>query len=91
MSLSPNMSKFPTKILYPTEFFPVQEPAQQKMVESFVEILESFLGVKKTSFSLAETWAQSPPAEAEGKSLEDYAYTVRPPVLQFTLLYGAKL
>ncbi|KAH6640321.1 amidase signature domain-containing protein [Chaetomium tenue] len=66
---------FPTKILYPTEFFPVQQPAQQRMVESFVGILESFLGVKKTNFSLAEKWAQSPPAEAEGKSLEDYAYT----------------
>ncbi|KAI1122276.1 amidase signature domain-containing protein [Nemania abortiva] len=63
---------FPRAILYPTDFFPSQDEAQQHIVESFILILENFLGVRKTEFSLAGRWADSPPPEAEGKTLAEY-------------------
>lgn len=63
---------YPKKILYPKEFFPHSDPIHQAMVNEYVVILEAFLGVKKTEFSLVERWAQCPPPEAEGKSLKDY-------------------
>ncbi|KAK5079669.1 hypothetical protein LTR70_005984 [Exophiala xenobiotica] len=63
---------YPKKILYPKEFFPHSNPTHQAMVNEYVAVLEAFLGVKKTEFSLVERWAQYPPPEAEGKSLKDY-------------------
>ncbi|KAI1841736.1 hypothetical protein JX266_012104 [Neoarthrinium moseri] len=65
--------KFPRSILYPTDFFPQTDPVQQGWRDKFVSILEDFLGVKKTSFSIAERWAGNPPKEAEGKSLAEFA------------------
>lgn len=35
-------------------------------------MLETFLGVKRTVFSMVEKWAQDPPEEAEGKPLLKY-------------------
>ncbi|KAK4443299.1 amidase 1 [Podospora aff. communis PSN243] len=67
--------QFPKQILYPAEYFPMKDTVQQRIIDSFVQILEAFLGVKKTPFSLAERWAEKPPAEANGKSLDEYAHT----------------
>lgn len=63
---------FPCAILYPTDFFPSQDETQQQIVESFISTLENFLGVKKTDFSLADRWTESPPPEAEGRTLAEY-------------------
>ncbi|KAK5652362.1 hypothetical protein OQA88_10554 [Cercophora sp. LCS_1] len=72
---SPTASKtLPKEILYPTEFFPHGDSVQQGLIDNFVVILEEFLGVKKTNFTLAERWAADPPIEAQGKSLAEYAY-----------------
>ncbi|KAH6658971.1 amidase signature domain-containing protein [Truncatella angustata] len=64
---------FPRSILYPTDFFPQSDKVQQGLRDNFVNILEDFLGVKKTSFSIADRWAANPPEEAEGKSLAEFA------------------
>ncbi|GAB1319268.1 hypothetical protein MFIFM68171_09478 [Madurella fahalii] len=63
---------FPRRILYPTDFFPQGDSAQQHLIDRFIGLLEEFLGVEKTSFSLAEIWKKNPPVEANGKSFEDY-------------------
>jgi hypothetical protein len=42
------------------------------MTEEFISILEDFLGVKRTQFSIAGKWAQCPPKEAKGKPLLEY-------------------
>jgi hypothetical protein len=68
--------KYPAKILYPTEFFPHSNAQQQAMVDEYVSVLESFLGTKKTVFSLAERWSQCAPTEAEGLGLRDYLGSV---------------
>lgn len=45
-------------------------------MESFISTLENFLGVKKTDFSLADRWTESPPPEAEGRTLAEYMIRV---------------
>ena len=64
--------KFPSVILYPVDFFPHRNLNQQAMVEAFIKVLEDFLGVKTTRFSLVERWNQRPPMEAQGRSIKDY-------------------
>ena len=77
MKLTSASSQLPSKIIYPTDFFPHQDKTQQAMVEEFVTILKDFLNVKKTEMSFTEQWAREPPSEAEGKSLEEYLKMAR--------------
>ncbi|KAJ2977834.1 hypothetical protein NUW58_g7686 [Xylaria curta] len=63
---------FPRSILYPTDFFSSQDETVQEIMGSFTSILENFLGVRRTEFSLADRWTESPPPEAEGKALQEY-------------------
>ncbi|KAK2603985.1 MutS protein msh4 [Conoideocrella luteorostrata] len=65
-------SGFPSKILYPSEFYPLANAKQQALTEEFISILEDFLGVKRTPFSFAEEWERNPPKEAEGLPLLQY-------------------
>ena len=65
-------NKFPTKVLYLEDFFPHSNVNQQAMVDKFVGVLEKFLGVKATRFSLAERWRQCPPSEAGNRSITEY-------------------
>ncbi|KAJ6006803.1 hypothetical protein N7451_004747 [Penicillium sp. IBT 35674x] len=72
LDLSDNATTFPSKIIYPLDFFPHSNPHHQAMVDEFVGTLESFLGVKRVEISLAERWEQCPPLEANGKPLKQY-------------------
>ncbi|KAL8830608.1 MAG: hypothetical protein Q9191_001333 [Dirinaria sp. TL-2023a] len=65
-------AKFPSKILYPEDFFPHSNRKQQAMVDTFVTVLEKFLGVKAIRTSLAERWRQCPPLEAGDHSITEY-------------------
>ena len=65
-------NRFPSKVLYPEDFFPHNNTNQQAMVDKFVGVLENFLGVKATRFSLAERWRRYPPSEAGGRSITEY-------------------
>lgn len=42
------------------------------MVNDYVNVLESYLGVKRTTFSFVERWSQCPPEEAGGKPLKEF-------------------
>ncbi|KAF5614520.1 D-mandelate dehydrogenase [Fusarium sp. NRRL 25303] len=65
-------SEFPTKILYPKEFYPLANVEQQALTDEFVKILEDFLGVKKTPFSFVEEWENNPPHGAGSLPLLEY-------------------
>ncbi|KAG5755894.1 hypothetical protein H9Q70_001490 [Fusarium xylarioides] len=67
-----SFSEFPSKILYPKEFYPLANTEQQAMTEEFVKTLEDFLGVKRTPFSFVEEWEKKPPKEAGGLPLLEY-------------------
>ncbi|EFR04156.1 amidase [Nannizzia gypsea CBS 118893] len=70
---------WPTTILYPTEWFPLNNSNQQSMTDAFVKALEALLGVTHKEISLAEEWSKSGPEDLRDKSLvdlEDMAVTL---------------
>ncbi|KAF9765336.1 hypothetical protein IL306_002424 [Fusarium sp. DS 682] len=67
-----SFSGFPSKILYPSEFYPLENEEQQALTEEFIAILEDFLGVRRTPFSFVEEWEKNPPKEAGGLALLKY-------------------
>ncbi|CAG8981416.1 hypothetical protein HYALB_00013919 [Hymenoscyphus albidus] len=64
--------EFPKRLLYPSDFFPLADPEQQKMNDAFITIVENYLGVKRTPISITDTWESNPPPEAGKKSLLEY-------------------
>ena len=71
-AVSIDTRKWPEKIIYPTDWFPVKDEGQQKMVEAFLEALEQVLGVTHTKISLEEEWARSGPDGLRDQILEHY-------------------
>ncbi|CAF9916091.1 MAG: hypothetical protein HETSPECPRED_002755 [Heterodermia speciosa] len=67
-----DVKEFPSKILYPEDFFPHSNKSQQAMVDNFVTVLEHFLGARAIRFSLAERWRQNPPSETGDRSITEY-------------------
>jgi hypothetical protein len=65
-------SKWSKKLLYPTDWFPMKNPDQQKMVDHFVAAVEGVLDVKCTKISLEEEWSRSGPEHLRNKSLEQF-------------------
>ena len=51
-------------------------------------ILEEYLGVRKTDFSIAERWTHCPPDEAEGKGIEEYIEKVACIILSLDSLWS---
>ena len=89
MDLSDNSTAFPSKIIYPLDFFPHSNPQHQAIVDEFVGVLESFLGTKRVEISLAERWEKCPPLEANGKPLKQYLSKVGIQVIhQFVAIWN---
>ncbi|CAN8105645.1 unnamed protein product [Discula destructiva] len=64
---------FPSKIIYPTNFFPLPDVEHQKLLESFFDKLETYLGVKKVEIDLVRLWAESTHADPDARiSLQKY-------------------
>ncbi|KAK3933866.1 amidase signature domain-containing protein, partial [Diplogelasinospora grovesii] len=69
---APNaVARRPKKVLYPTDFFPHDNPHQQALIDKWMKTLE-LMGFERTNFSIAERWNQCPPPEANGKSIREY-------------------
>ncbi|KAI9733664.1 MAG: hypothetical protein M1834_003266 [Cirrosporium novae-zelandiae] len=71
--------KFPSKrpsIIYPLDYLPVGNPHQMKLIDSFVNDLESYLGTDAVKVSIASLWDKSPPSEAQGQPVRDYLQDV---------------
>lgn len=66
-----SFSSTPT-ILWPTDFWPIANQAQQELVEEFVADLEKTLGVQKTEVSIKELWAKKTSEEANSSDIEEY-------------------
>lgn len=58
-----------TRILYPTDFFPLPNPGHQELLESFIEKLESYLGIKRVEVNLAQLWMDKSPFESNALTL----------------------
>ncbi|OHE96222.1 glutamyl-tRNA(Gln) amidotransferase [Colletotrichum orchidophilum] len=57
--------KKPTRILYPTDYWPVSDENSQKVFDKFIARLESFLGVQRTHINLARLWKETNPEGVE--------------------------
>ena len=46
------------------------------MVDEYVVVLESYLGVERITFTLIECWSQCPPEEAGANPLKEFLFKV---------------
>lgn len=63
--------KKPTKLIVPTDYWPVTDAESQKVFDSFIAKIERYLGVSKTEMNLADSWKKSN-SENTSETLEDY-------------------
>uniref|UniRef100_A0A0B7JQF9 Amidase domain-containing protein n=1 Tax=Bionectria ochroleuca TaxID=29856 RepID=A0A0B7JQF9_BIOOC len=63
--------KNPTRLIYLTDYWPVKDETSQKLFDAFINKVEDFLGVTRTSFSLADLWNESRPADID-ESIDQY-------------------
>ncbi|KAJ8130621.1 hypothetical protein O1611_g3006 [Lasiodiplodia mahajangana] len=63
--------KKPTKLIYPTDYWRVDDEASQQVFETFITLVEDFLGVKRTEISVAGTWKETRP-EGTDESMGKY-------------------
>ncbi|KAL7914159.1 amidase signature domain-containing protein [Trichoderma velutinum] len=60
-----------TKLIYLTDYWPVNHDESQKVMENFITRVESFLGVNRTNINLADTWKRTRP-EGTDESISKY-------------------
>ncbi|KAI0111137.1 putative glutamyl-tRNA amidotransferase subunit A [Nemania sp. FL0031] len=65
----------PTKLIYPTDYWQVDDEASQQAFESFITRIENFLGVKRTEISIADMWKETRPEGAD-ESIAKYFHYV---------------
>ncbi|KAF2642198.1 hypothetical protein P280DRAFT_396785 [Massarina eburnea CBS 473.64] len=68
---SDNCKQKPTKLVYPTDYWPVSDSTSQKVFEDYVQKMERYLGVERTSINLGELWKKTNPVGTD-ECLEDY-------------------
>lgn len=64
-------SKKPSKLLYPTDYWPIDDEETQRVYDAYIAKLERYLGVEKSEVNLAKTWQETNPVKTN-KTLEDY-------------------
>ncbi|GAP92178.1 putative amidase [Rosellinia necatrix] len=62
----------PRSLLIPIDWFPMSNVEQQRIVDSFVNILEAYLQIPTMKISLEEEWSRSGPADLRSKTLEQF-------------------
>ncbi|KAF1954360.1 amidase signature enzyme [Byssothecium circinans] len=62
----------PKRLIYPMDWYPVANEAQQKMNEAFLQALESSLGIQHTRISLLEEWSRTAPENLRNTALTEY-------------------
>lgn len=68
----------PRRIIYPTDFFPIPDPAHQQLIDLFIEKLETLVGTKKDPLSLDKLWDESRPPQSSsaGHTLREFMQKV---------------
>ncbi|EGX45092.1 hypothetical protein AOL_s00173g193 [Orbilia oligospora ATCC 24927] len=67
-----SQAKLPSKIYYLTDWFPMKNDAQQAMVESFLKILENYVGIKHEKVSIAAEWLKSGPEDVRHLTVVEF-------------------
>ena len=71
------IARKPMKLLYPTEYWPVDDPDLQAQYEAFITQLEKYLGIARSPISLEQLWNDHNPVNTT-QSLEEYFFTTFP-------------
>jgi hypothetical protein len=66
--------EMPVELIYPEDFWPLQNESYQIAIDEFVYSLESYMQTKAVRISLQEAWKES--NRAPGVPLADYLKTV---------------
>ncbi|KAI1151056.1 amidase signature domain-containing protein [Nemania diffusa] len=65
--------RLPGKLLYPRDYWdPWMSNAQSHTLERFVQELEKFLGVERTTINLADKWIHDNPEDSNRMPIEEY-------------------
>lgn len=59
----PGNSELPWAILYPTDFLPVTNAEQMRVINDFTHEISKYLGVSPRKISLADSWSKTSPVE----------------------------
>ncbi|KKZ66861.1 hypothetical protein EMCG_07467 [[Emmonsia] crescens] len=70
----PSCFKKPTRIIYLSEYWPVEDTASSAVFESVIVKLENAIGTKRTNLSLGKLWAETNPVGTD-ISIDDYFKT----------------
>ncbi|KFA46974.1 hypothetical protein S40293_09794 [Stachybotrys chartarum IBT 40293] len=62
----------PTRIIYLLDLLATGPNEQQALNNAFVSSLENYLGIKAEPLSMANTWTEQPPLEANGADMQEY-------------------
>ncbi|KAJ5106161.1 hypothetical protein N7456_002836 [Penicillium angulare] len=65
-------NQLPLAIIYLTDFLPLQNEKQMKLIDAFFTDADAATGVKTEKISLADNWKASPPEGATDISIHDY-------------------
>ncbi|POS76042.1 hypothetical protein DHEL01_v205556 [Diaporthe helianthi] len=52
------------RIFYPTDYFPTSDDKHQKLIELFVQNLETHLDSKRIEVNIAQLWQENPPSQS---------------------------
>ena len=64
--------KLPVKILYPLDYLPTPNKAQSRLMDNFVEGLESAMRAHREEISLAALWKGDCPDGPENQDIAEY-------------------
>ena len=62
----------PTKIIYPTDYFPQEDGEWQDLIDRFVQVLEAYLDIQKSSVNIAEEWSRNLPSSVNESDIHKY-------------------
>ena len=70
------ISNHRTRLLYPSDYFPVKDARLQAMYSTFIQNFAEFLKTNATPINLAKIWLQDDPSKT-GMPIDEYLDTVR--------------
>ncbi|KAF2658829.1 amidase signature enzyme [Lophiostoma macrostomum CBS 122681] len=72
--------KKPTRLIYPSDWYPLPNRAQQVMTGAFMKVVEDYLGIEHVEISLLDEWTKTGPEDLRDLTLIAFlamsAYTV---------------
>ncbi|KAG8164618.1 hypothetical protein KVR01_004893 [Diaporthe batatas] len=79
LQVSDRSVEMPRRIFYPTDYFPLADDKHQKLIEQFVQNLESHLDAQRVEVNIAQLWQDHPPSPSPTARLPLQQYLSKAP------------